>query len=522
LIDKLNKTSRVKARKKATKKATPNGLSKPSRFHCPIKNGKEYLIVMVSIPASNKTMQEPTQMGIAINETFPIVTDYNQQPLVPDFALLGQAVISSNLTRGFTQIPNVILHCPDISPRAKAVYGVLLSHARNTNTCFPGQRRMAKLTGYSEDTIQRGLKDLRGYLVRIDETGKLVVDQACADCQQAQNEEPDPRQKPFCRCPKHKCLVVWRQRGLTHTNMYGITPLYHSLDELQEALVMQGGEEIVSPDAESTSHTYSSSAVSENRMLRSQEIAQCGTKNTKPKHTQGNEVSISKPSLEKESGAIGNVSEELEITTEKTENTRQNSENRKNHQTLATPKSHYLNMHEIPEETEEPDLSKSKQIEIPQQKETAPETAKQVESASTGTMLEQQHSHIRALASVGISVNHWQELNRQGNYQHENRRPQTKTRELPDWLVQVMTDFSRDLNDSPRLQSNLTNLDRVYVYCRDYLALTDEEFYYLIAEMKRRARYAVIMDTTPEGKPARAKYFFTCIYNEIGYRPAKR
>jgi hypothetical protein len=40
--------------------------------------------------------------------------------------------------------------------------------------------------------------------------------------------------------------------------------------------------------------------------------------------------------------------------------------------------------------------------------------------------------------------------------------------------------------------------------------------------MKRRARYAVVLHRTPEGKPARAKYFFTCLYNEIGYRPAQK
>ena len=103
----------------------------------------------------------------------------SQQPLFDEYDALGHAVIKSNLQHGFTQVPNDILTCPDISPRAKRAYEGLLYHARQKDTCYPGHQRLATLMGCSEDTIQRGLKDLRDYLVRMDETGRLVVDHAC-------------------------------------------------------------------------------------------------------------------------------------------------------------------------------------------------------------------------------------------------------------------------------------------------------------------------------------------------------
>jgi len=451
-------------------------------------------------------VQEYTpQIAVETNVPFPIASEL-QAPLFDDFDQLGQTVIGSNLQRGFTQVPNDILTCPDISPRAKLAYEALLYHARQKDTCFPGHKRLATLIGCSEDTIQRGLKDLRDYLVRVDaETGKLVVDHSCPACTQAQENEPDPRRKPFWRCEQHTCLVVWVRRGLTRTNIYIIPPIYTTLKQLEGALEAQRGEEIVSA-AETTPNTNSTIAVSENRNLRHQETAKSGINHIKKNHIQGND-GYSNSNLEGGSVTIGN--DEI------------------HHQyPQAATISQYTYMHEIPMEEERIDPSpplsnrNRNRISDPQEKETARETAKQVNEVTSDIRLNQHHHQVRAAAAAGIDVKHRQELERQqSNNQPETKMPQ---RELPDWLQQVMGDFSRELNDSPRTQSNITNLDRVYVHCRDFLGYTDEEFYYLVAEMKRRARYAVVLHRTPEGKPARAKYFFTCLYNEIGYRPAQK
>src|SRR2546425_6962493 len=119
---------------------------------------------MSSISSCSNTVQGHTpQIAVETNVPFPIASEL-QAPLFDDFdKLLGQAVISSNLQRGFTQVPNDIFTCPDISRRAKLAYEGLLYHARQKDTCFPGHKRLATLIGCSEDTIQRGLKDLRDY-----------------------------------------------------------------------------------------------------------------------------------------------------------------------------------------------------------------------------------------------------------------------------------------------------------------------------------------------------------------------
>lgn len=429
----------------------------------------------------------------------------SQQPLFDEYDALGHAVIKSNLQHGFTQVPNDILTCPDISSRAKQAYEGLLFHARQKDTCYPGHKRLATLMGCSEDTIQRGLKDLRDYLVRVDENGRLVVDHACPACSLAQESEPNPHRKPFCRCHVHTCLVVWVRRGLTRTNIYVLPPIYTTLKALQEALEAQGGEEIVFP-TEDTQPPHTEAAVSGNRNVRHQEAAFCGSNHTKNTDIQGNEDSSSSR-LGGEAVAIGNRPEA----------------HQKPYQD--DTKSRYSSMHEMPtEEREQTDtpttFSHRNRTSNPTEKETPRENAKQENGVNTDERLRQRHRDIRAAAAAGIDIQHLDELNRQSR--RASAAQPKQARELPEWLQQAMIDFSRDLNDSNRAQSNITNLDRVYVHCRDYHGLTDEQFYYLIEDMKKRARRAVIMDVTPEGKPARAKYFFTCLYNEVGYRPAKK
>lgn len=69
---------------------------------------------------------------------------------------------NKSLSKGFTQIPNKILLCPQISAQAKALYSVLLSFAWFENQCFPGQERLGEALGWSsDDTVRKYLDELR-------------------------------------------------------------------------------------------------------------------------------------------------------------------------------------------------------------------------------------------------------------------------------------------------------------------------------------------------------------------------
>jgi hypothetical protein len=286
--------------------------------------------------------------------------------------------------------------------------------------------------------------------------------------------------------------------------MYVLPPRYSTLKELETALSTHSAGE-VTPAQDGASCTSSSTAVSGSRNLRHQEAAICGSNNTKKNNTQGKKDS-SFSTQEEAATTIGNSEVQLDSPVQAT-------------------KSQYSTMHEIStgemEQTNIYPTSNRNRNPYPTEKETSRENAKEVNDVNSGVRLENRHRDIRVAAAAGIDPRHMDELNRQ-SARHDTAAATAPTREMSEWLEQAMIDFSRELNDSNRTQSNITNLDRVYRHCRDYHGYTDEQFYYLIVEMKQRARRAVMMDTTPEGKPARAKYFFACLYNHVGYRPAKR
>jgi hypothetical protein len=64
------------------------------------------------------------------------------------------------LRHGFTQIPNLILRDPNISPGAKVVFGLLLSYAWQRDECYPSQELMAGDMGCSERSVITYLKEL--------------------------------------------------------------------------------------------------------------------------------------------------------------------------------------------------------------------------------------------------------------------------------------------------------------------------------------------------------------------------
>lgn len=156
------------------------------------------------------------------NKDFSDADFSKKENLLEDVGIL---VMRDNRKYGFTAFSNAILTHPKLSRRAKLVYGILLFHARQQDHCWPSQETIAEEATMSVDTVQRGLKDLHDF----DFSGM------CAECS---SEE---------RCPLHKDgLICWKQRGLNLTNLYCITPLYSTYDELEQ----EGNKNVVVEDQE--------------------------------------------------------------------------------------------------------------------------------------------------------------------------------------------------------------------------------------------------------------------------------
>jgi hypothetical protein len=76
-----------------------------------------------------------------------------------DIVLDGADYISQ---KGYTLIPNYILHTNGLSAYAKLVYALLLSYAwGEKNNSFPGQERLAEDCGLGIATIKRAVKELK-------------------------------------------------------------------------------------------------------------------------------------------------------------------------------------------------------------------------------------------------------------------------------------------------------------------------------------------------------------------------
>lgn len=75
-----------------------------------------------------------------------------------DIVLDGADFISQ---KGFTLIPNYILHTDGLSAYSKLVYAMLLSYAwGNKNSSFPGQETLAKDCGISRRSVINAIQEL--------------------------------------------------------------------------------------------------------------------------------------------------------------------------------------------------------------------------------------------------------------------------------------------------------------------------------------------------------------------------
>lgn len=61
----------------------------------------------------------------------------------------------------YGKLPEKVLYSTKLSSNDKVVYAVLDKHAGNESaTCFPGQRRISKLTGLGLSSVNRSIKFL--------------------------------------------------------------------------------------------------------------------------------------------------------------------------------------------------------------------------------------------------------------------------------------------------------------------------------------------------------------------------
>lgn len=116
----------------------------------------------------------------------------------------------------FTQLPNIIIKTPIISPQAKIVYAELLSYCWEGNSAFPSHERMCSHLGVTRQTLKRYLNEL-----------------------------------------KEAKLITWKQRGHTKTNCYEFLPL-DSLEKELGKTVSQNLAEFRDSEAENSQITESS------------------------------------------------------------------------------------------------------------------------------------------------------------------------------------------------------------------------------------------------------------------------
>ncbi len=89
----------------------------------------------------------------------------------------GNAVFFSpgtdrRLAAGFAPLPYYVLRSPNLSAGAKVLYGILLSYAWQSQTCYPNQGTMARDAGCSVRNVQRWFGELeRTKLVSVHQRG---------------------------------------------------------------------------------------------------------------------------------------------------------------------------------------------------------------------------------------------------------------------------------------------------------------------------------------------------------------
>ncbi len=92
------------------------------------------------------------------NSTYP---PFDQLPDDPRSDANTLRVENEALRRGFTLIPNYILRARGISRDAKLLYGILLSYAWQTESCFPGYDTLMEDMQCAREALAKYIKELK-------------------------------------------------------------------------------------------------------------------------------------------------------------------------------------------------------------------------------------------------------------------------------------------------------------------------------------------------------------------------
>jgi hypothetical protein len=148
------------------------------------------------------------------------------------------------LAAGFTQIPNLVLRRPDLSPGAKLTYMVLLSYAWQSDSCYPGQDRLAVDMGVSERSVITYLKQLaESGLVTIRRRGLGMTNVYVLHRLNAGSENsalPDvqvPALPEVQDLPTNNTQTKKTQTEESFENSNGRSPRFDANDRIREALL---------------------------------------------------------------------------------------------------------------------------------------------------------------------------------------------------------------------------------------------------------------------------------------------
>ncbi len=362
-------------------------------------------------------------------------------------------------------MPDEIAADPTLSPRAKHVYRALLSFMwRKSDRCWPSQETLAEATGYSRSTVIRAINDLyeRGYIEK------------------------------------------WR-RGLNQTNYYFINPL-NFVKSFKPAMRGRGVllqtrslehratvEDMPAPDVLSGLSGMCQPETSKSCKLEQQEGSTCNTKQTNLKQISLNSISSNHsttPSgVNVAGGTIGNAYGEpaSNAPTTRTEGTN-------------------------PSPTTTATQSKPNHNEKPSDELAAPRRAKE---ALLNKMGNPYGGAEQIALATGIPAEHLAEL---------GVAPERKKRPVPDFIENVIRDFSNDLGDNPRShKSSVTRATKIY-----YTALAiftdiqdDPEGHFLRAmyDARTAAKQVSHIKHHTGPRPNRMPAFFTCLQNQFGFQP---
>lgn len=62
--------------------------------------------------------------------------------------------------KGYTKIPNQLLDESDLTIQERYLFCVLLRHCGNKDTCFPSQKRLGRMLGYSDRYIRKLISNI--------------------------------------------------------------------------------------------------------------------------------------------------------------------------------------------------------------------------------------------------------------------------------------------------------------------------------------------------------------------------